>query len=71
MAEARCRFCGAEFSSRLELRRHYIEFHRIERPPENEPDEAERPETDTDTDADGSSQPGGAQGRASGAGGTA
>jgi len=42
MAEIRCRFCGAEFASEKQLRRHYIETHRIERTSEAEPESGER-----------------------------
>jgi hypothetical protein len=38
MAEIRCRFCGAEFHLESELRRHYVETHRIERRPEQAPE---------------------------------
>ena len=37
MTENRCRFCGANFRTERELRRHYVEAHRIDRLPEEEP----------------------------------
>jgi hypothetical protein len=38
MSDIRCRFCGAVFASEQALRSHYLEEHRIVRPPERGPD---------------------------------